>query len=298
MSFELAKQCLEFAQSCGVSRIVLIGGEPTLHPKLLSIMDAIHNLGMRAALVTNGVRFGDPGFRSAILNRLSGEDVVNVSIKGSSSVEYAALCSAPKAFEMVVEGLRALKAAAFARVSVSYVVSRENIDYLEKTLQSIREMTNVSLGLSFCGPCFDGDSFDGRVSIEDRASLANECLEILGNVFIEGVSLHLNLPICKVDADALSKALGRCEVHTGCHALNNSGIVFDTNGDLLLCNHLLGVPVGRFGKDYSSSDEFLRFIGSQVCLDAWSAFTRLPYKDCRSCESLLMCGGGCPLQFF
>ncbi|BAK43979.1 molybdenum cofactor biosynthesis enzyme [Eggerthella sp. YY7918] len=298
MSLDVAKQCIEFAQRCGVSRVVLIGGEPTLHSEILSVIDLIHSYGMKIALVTNGVCFGVEKHGSKILERLDYDDSINVSIKGVSRNEYGALCSDLGAFDRVVKGLSILGAITAPRTSISYVVSENNIEVLEETLLSIREMTDLPLGLSFCGPCFDKDGFEGKMSIQDRSELVNMCLNVLGNTSVKDISLHLNLSMCKVNAFELGKALERCNIHTGCHVLNNSGIVFDTNGDLLLCNHLVGMPIGRFGEDYRTADSFQNYLDSQAYSDAWSAFTRLPFNDCEGCDSLLICGGGCPLHFF
>ena len=43
-----------------LSDIVLIGGEPTIHPRFIDILDVIEN--KKISLFTNGIRFSDTDF--------------------------------------------------------------------------------------------------------------------------------------------------------------------------------------------------------------------------------------------
>ncbi len=62
MTFELFQLCVTQAKDLGFEELYLLGGEPTLHPEIMEML----NLGCRmfdlVILVTNGMRLADPNF--------------------------------------------------------------------------------------------------------------------------------------------------------------------------------------------------------------------------------------------
>jgi radical SAM protein with 4Fe4S-binding SPASM domain len=67
---------LDRLRSAGVDAVDLIGGEPTLHPRLGELLRAVRDHGMRATLSTNG---RDPGLLERIADEV-GPDVLRVGV--------------------------------------------------------------------------------------------------------------------------------------------------------------------------------------------------------------------------
>lgn len=284
------------ALACGVKGVVLIGGEPTLHPDLLRIIDEVHLRKMTLAIVSNGLRFADKDFAESVFEHFGERDSINISIKGGTVSQYEESTGSGKAFNSVMAALKLLRESS-VRTSLSIVATIENVRGLGAFVKELHERSNLPIGISFCGPCLSKSTIENSLTMEDRRRLAQECFSVLSGT-MANPTVHLNMPICQIEEGVLSQALQDCSIKTGCHVLNRSGIIFDTNGDCLLCNHLLGAPVGFIDKDYSTPAEFRNFLSSSRYKKLWRTLTQLPYKNCSSCSSLLACGGGCPLVHF
>jgi Fe-coproporphyrin III synthase len=116
-----------FAHRHPASNLILLGGEPTLHPDLAEAVKSARRLGYASVTIdTNGYLFHD------ILERVTPAEVdyfsfsldgprpeINDPLRGSGS------------YDACTRGIAAAKARGFA-VSLIYTVSRANIDYLKE----------------------------------------------------------------------------------------------------------------------------------------------------------------------
>jgi MoaA/NifB/PqqE/SkfB family radical SAM enzyme len=113
------------ARSPGAN-LVLLGGEPTLHPGLPQAVRAARRLGYASVTIdTNGYLFHD------ILDRVtpSEVDVFSFSLDGASAAVNDRVRGAGS-YEVCVDGIRRARARGF-RASLIFTVSRATIDELE-----------------------------------------------------------------------------------------------------------------------------------------------------------------------
>jgi cyclic pyranopterin phosphate synthase len=105
--------------SLGVRKVRLTGGEPTLHPELVSIVREIRALpgAPLVALTTNGVLLA----RLAPALRSAGLSTVNVSLDAMAREAFAALTGRDR-LAAVHQGIAAALAAGFSRVKINAVV--------------------------------------------------------------------------------------------------------------------------------------------------------------------------------
>lgn len=66
MPMEFVRQVLVQAKQCGFGEVVLIGGEPTLHPALPTMIEESLRLGLTPIVVTNGVKLADRRYKDQI----------------------------------------------------------------------------------------------------------------------------------------------------------------------------------------------------------------------------------------
>ncbi|PID73634.1 MAG: heme biosynthesis protein [Desulfobacterales bacterium] len=112
--------------ACGPN-LVLLGGEPSLHPDLPAIIRSARSLGYASITVdTNGYLFHD------LLNRITPAelDVISFSLDGPDPKTNDAM-RGEGVFETCVAGLRRAVAAGFS-TSLIYTVSRANIHELHR----------------------------------------------------------------------------------------------------------------------------------------------------------------------
>jgi molybdenum cofactor biosynthesis enzyme MoaA len=123
----------------GATRLILSGGEPTIHP---SYVDFI-KLGARAGYgkiqtVTNGRLFSYGDFLKRCLD--AGLSEITFSIHGPNARIHDALVGTKGAFEQEITGLRAAVADGRPIVNIDVVVNRANVKQLPEMLRMFIEM--------------------------------------------------------------------------------------------------------------------------------------------------------------
>jgi len=117
----------------GATRLVLSGGEPTIHPAFLDAVALGRRAGYRwVQAISNGRMFAYDLFtRRAVA---AGLDEATISMHGHTAELHDALAGAPGAFAQGLRGLRNLQAAGRV-VSVDVVVCRPNVRHLADILR-------------------------------------------------------------------------------------------------------------------------------------------------------------------
>jgi MoaA/NifB/PqqE/SkfB family radical SAM enzyme len=116
-----------FADRHPASNLILLGGEPTLHPDLAEAVKSARRLGYASVTIdTNGYLFHD------ILERVTPAEVdyFSFSLDGPRPETNDPLRGSGS-FDACTKGIAAAKARGFA-ISLIYTVSRANIDYLQE----------------------------------------------------------------------------------------------------------------------------------------------------------------------
>ncbi len=127
---EIAKWSREWKRM-GVERVVLSGGEALLHAELWTICDTLKAAGIGISILSTGL----------LLERHAAElvqrcDDVVVSLDGPAPV-HDAIRNVPRAFERLVDGVRAIKALSSSTVvSARCTVQKENIHVLRDTVRA------------------------------------------------------------------------------------------------------------------------------------------------------------------
>lgn len=86
MSYQNVKKYVSYLKGIGIKKIILIGGEPSIHPGILKIIKYISRNNIKVSMATNGRKFKDIEFCKRAYE--AGLYSINISIKGSNEEEY------------------------------------------------------------------------------------------------------------------------------------------------------------------------------------------------------------------
>jgi molybdenum cofactor biosynthesis enzyme MoaA len=135
---EVKRQILDGRRK-GATRLILSGGEPTIHPNFVDFV----RLGARSGYskiqtVTNGRLFAYGSFLKRSLDE--GLSEITFSLHGPNAKVHDALVGTRGAFEEEMAGLRAALADGRPIVNVDIVVNRGNVKHLPEMLRMLIEM--------------------------------------------------------------------------------------------------------------------------------------------------------------
>jgi molybdenum cofactor biosynthesis enzyme MoaA len=135
---EVKQQILDGARK-GAQRLILSGGEPTMHPNYVDFI----RLGRAAKYrkiqtVTNGRAFSYKDFLKRCLD--AGLDEITFSIHGPNARIHDALVGAKGAFEQEVQGLQYALEDGRPIVNIDVVINRANVKHLKAILEKFIAM--------------------------------------------------------------------------------------------------------------------------------------------------------------
>lgn len=119
----------------GAERLILSGGEPTMHPNFLDFVRLGKRAGYRKVqTVTNGRMFNYPEFLATAAK--NGLDEITFSLHGHNAKLHDALVGTPGAFVEETAGLKAALAADCFIVNIDIVINKQNIRHLPEMLET------------------------------------------------------------------------------------------------------------------------------------------------------------------
>ena len=297
MNYELAKKLIDICVDNGVGNFILIGGEPTIYPHFFDIIDYLFFKSVSVTVVTNGIVLAQDDFCKLMRNYNNKKKIhFGISLKGADDETYLNDCGYA-AFNDVIQGIRNCDFFGL-NYSLSYVISNENVNQIDLFCKKIRQ-TGIEKPIFFvyCNDVIGSVNLNPLPEIDTDYKLAQKYDEI-SRILDDKLKLHQSFPLCMCDKNMYEKMREKRQLITTCHVYNRKGIIFDTDGSILLCNHLAGYGLGKFGIDFTDSKSLDKFWNSEYILDLYKKFTSVPDEKCISCDKYSECGGGCNIQWF
>lgn len=175
----------------GATRLILSGGEPTIHPNFLDFVRLGRRAGYRRIqTVTNGRMFAYRGFLAAALDAGLGE--ITFSIHGPNAKIHDALVGTRGAFDEEVQGLRHALADGRPIVNIDVCVNRGNVRQLPELLATFTAMGVREFDLLHVIP-FGRAYTEGReVLFYDLEAMRPHLLEAFAYSKRPGIHIWLN----------------------------------------------------------------------------------------------------------
>ncbi len=292
LTYDFAVILLNIITALRVKLIILIGGEPTLWPDLILFNRLLKTKDIQSVIVTNAYRFGNNTFWTAY-NEVP-NDGVNISLKAWDAASMKSIIGNAD-FEILKRGIsRGLE---YSGGSLSFVVSEQCLDHLVEMAGLAKSLGAQRLNLTMCEPYIvNGETeAQGLVSTQRLNERFVPAFAHVRKLMHENVSVSLKTPLCLWPRDFLQGLIDRKQLVTGCQLQHRSGLIFDYDGAVSVCNGLTDYPVARYETDYQSAPELQRKLESEEVVQLYDTMTSYPSTRCNGCPMWENCGGGCPL---
>lgn len=276
-----------------VKDVILIGGEPTIHPLFLKTVKAIRSKGLTPKVVSNSIRFSDPNFVRAAED--AGLGMVVSSVKGFSEDEYKR-ATGTRVFNKLRTAIRNLDDSGIKH-RISFTVTSDTISSWMELVAFAKSCKPFDFIFSFEKPCLTG----GRICFEGGLlprEISTQIQELIYPTLVDaGVPFKIDymFPHCQLPADFADKLELEGRFFSGCHLLSGKSIIFDPDGRVLPCNHLITCPLGQYGVDFTTANEYLAWYGDYINSEDFKISSSAPSERCVNCEKWEKCGAGCRL---
>lgn len=294
MTLEVAKGAIEIYNGLRIKNVMLIGGEPTIHPQLLDIVRLIHQAELNPLLVTNGIRFSDANFAKAAT--AAGLSRAIVSLKGADENQYQ-LLTGRSVFALVQEGIKNLISCNL-RCTVSITIGADTFANFDEILEAAVKSGAKQISVNMERPVIIGNRTYANDRIAPRR-MAEWVTNIYSKIKKCGVrtAIKIGIPFCLFTEEFIETMLKEDCLISGCQLLRGNGIIFDQRGKLLPCHHFCSYSLGQLGNDFATSADYLSFRQREDIALFYGKAGACPHRACVECKYWKICGGGCRIHW-
>ena len=293
MSLETVQKSINLFKGLPLKRVILIGGEPTIHQEFLTIVKIIKTAGLVPVVITNGVKFRDKFFLSESLR--AGISGITVSLKGSSDEQYAKLTGRAAFSDVIVAMKNIVESGVDHNLSITIgdELGENFDDMIAAILKSGTKWFSIDMErpLIICNK-----AVPSKLSPKQMADFFVKIYPSLERCGIDFV-LKISIPFCLFPEGFIEKANKQKRIVSGCHIYVGRGIIIDPKGKLLPCNHFCDNPLGELGVDFSDEDGYIRFRNRPDIKEFYETLASYPHKNCQFCHDWQQCGAGCRVSW-
>lgn len=291
MVLENAKKIINFCKEGNIEHIILIGGEPTVYPHLMEVIKYASNQNIGTSLVTNGLKLANLEYCKKLIE--SGITNIDISVKGNNACDFIRVTEFNK-FDCVMEAIKNLNLLK-AEFSCSMVITRENVKTFCEGVQHAFDNGAKFMGLSFAYEfCTDTQKDDTYLLKNNPYQLIADFMtqiDRLNDITRGNWSLECGFPLCVYNEEQLKKLSPH--LVTSCQLLENGGIIFDHELNIIPCNTMFPIKLGKLGDDFDSFAQFRNYAQAGIYRKSIDYLISVPSEECLQCDKLEFCGGGC-----
>lgn len=289
MNFDEIKSYVNELHKYNVNKIILIGGEPTIYDKVDKIIKYITNKGIEVSMASNGRKFSNFKFAKKLVT--AGLKNCNISIKGANETKYVKNTNYA-GFNEMIKGYKNLEKLGI-NVSTSFVLCDMNYQNFDNFLDSFIKNGLNNISFQLYKPAISGVENYSAPTIQELADLCKYVFDKMKSTNIN-FSFEMSIPLCCLDEMVLNEMINKNCITTCCHLAKGTGIIFDSNFNILPCNHFVNHPLNN---NRVAPQEILKFWNSKIPITFRNKIKTYPHKNCVHCSKWKYCGGGCFLRW-
>ncbi len=287
MSYQNVKKYVSYLKGIGIKKIILIGGEPSIHPGILKIIKYISRNNIKVSMATNGRKFKDIEFCKRAYE--AGLYSINISIKGSNEEEYIINTNS----NGFLETIKGYENASYCgiKTSLSYVLCNTDTKKFDNFWQVVKEHHLNNILFQLYKPSAEDEN--QIISIEELSIL---CKYVYDKIYKDEINFvfEMSIPLCSLDKNMLTHMILKNRIITCCHITKGTGMVFDPDFNILPCNHFMGHPLNDTNIEL---DKLIEFWNSDDIKQFRRIIGKYPSEICSRCKKWYQCGGGCAIRW-
>ncbi len=295
MSIGTADASLKAMRDIGAESVILIGGEPTIHPNFLEIVRLARLHGLKCYLVTNAIPFIDEDLLLRTIE--AGVESITISFKSPNRQLFVRDTGA----DLYESQCRAVEN--IVKSGVHNVLNVTACDTLLENLDGMiatAEMLQVrSFAIDTGKPIFlnDQSCASGMGSPKRMVKFFIEANRKLLESQLR-FSLKISIPFCLFPKDDIEQMLSEGNVIAGCQMHSGNGLIIDPQGRIIPCNHICNKFLGHIGEDgVTGLESYFAYRNGPEVERFFEIAASCPTKRCVDCGFWEKCGGGCKLYW-
>jgi radical SAM protein with 4Fe4S-binding SPASM domain len=276
LSFEQWKQVLDKLWAAGIPHVCFTGGEPTVYKNLEGLIEYAEDIGIVTGLISNGRRLANEEYARKLID--AGLDHVQITLESYDEHVHDEMVGSPGAWKETVEGIKnAVKLPLYTITNTTLL--EKNSQDIEKTVEFLASL-NVDAfacnGLIYSGK---GREHAGGISEEELPEILERIKEA---ALLNELRFIWYTPTRYCTFNPVEAGLGVKQ----CSAAKLN-MCIEPDGTVLPCQSYFksagNILTDSFDAIWNSDTS--RALRNREWID----------EECRQCEDLKLCGGGCPL---
>ena len=277
LAFGEWKQVLDRLWAVGVPHVCFTGGEATLSPHLVGLIEYAEDLGMVSGLLTNGLALADREYPRRLVG--AGLDHVQITIESHREAVHDQMVGSPGAFRETLKGIaNALAEDLFLVTNTTLCkLNLADADRIVEFLAGLGVRTFAMNSLIATGRAPESGLGIAEPELEPVLGLVNAVARHLKMRFIWYTPTHY----CKLNPTTHGLGYKRCTA-------GEYNICIEPDGAVIPCQSYYQ-PAGHILRDEWGA------IWNSPLFTAIRERSSVP-ESCRGCPDFEVCGSGCPLS--
>ena len=296
MRLELVQRAIDLFKGLPLENVILIGGEPTIHPDFFKIIKMIKTAGFRPFLVTNSLKFANKNFlQSAIKAGLVG---ITTSLKAGNDNQYYQF-TGRRVFPTVMKAIDNINKSEIShKHKISVTVCKPLFENFDEIIEVIAKSNAESLSLDMERPIIVNNEIQGDGMATPR-EMADFFVRIYPRLVASGTRfiVKVSIPFCLFPEDFIERLFDNNNIISGCQIFDGRGIIVDPYGRILPCNHFCNNPIGQLGLDFSTAEGYYEFRQRPDVNKFYRIIASCPHQNCVDCKYWQYCGAGCRVRW-
>lgn len=166
-------------RKCGIDKLHITGGEPTIYKSLFKLARTAKQLGfIDIGIITNGILLRNREF--VVECKTAGIDHFNISLHGHNAVVHDELTQSKESFDMIMRGIANLKELNYS-FSINSVVNHNNYRFLKDFSELMIKLKPKEIALLYFNPmdCASSSMNNMSVKYSETIPYLNECIDLL-----------------------------------------------------------------------------------------------------------------------